>query len=341
MAIKRGCFQLFLIFLICLLSGSLSCTKTADVIELSYTDHFPPNHIHSKLAEAWCREVEKRTGGRIKITYYPGETLISADKVYNGILSGIADIGHSVFGYNRGVFPAMESFSLPHGFRSAPEATRVVNEFYKHFKLEELSKVKILYLHAHGPAMLHSKKKIERLEDMHGVKVRSYGFNAAMVKALGGIPVSMSMGEVYEALSKGVVDATFSPIEALKGWKQAEVVDYSIGIEGVAYSTALYVMMNKEKWESLPQDVKETIEEINQEWIPKVGEAWVISDEEGKEYTLAQNNEVYELDKEESDRWARAVSPVVEDYVADTQKKGLPGQDYVDFIRDSIKKGRK
>ena len=337
MRIKRGFLQLFLVFSICILWGCSSDTKTSDVIELSYTNQFPPNHIQSKLAEAWCREVEKRTGGKVKITYYPVETLLKPDKIYYGVINGITDIGQSVFGYNRGVFPAMEAFSLPHGFKSAPEATRVLNEFHRYFKPKETSRVKVLYLHAHGPAMLHSKKKIEKLEDMHGVKVRSYGFNAAMVEALGGIPVSMSQAEVYEALSKGVVDATFSPIETLKGWKQAEVIDYSIEIEGVAYSTAMYIIMNRHIWESLPQDIKNTIEEINREWIIKTGEAWDSSDEEGREYTIAQDNKIIGLDKEESNRWAKAVSPVVANYVANANKLGLPGQDYVDFIRNSLK----
>jgi TRAP-type C4-dicarboxylate transport system substrate-binding protein len=214
----------------------------------------------------------------------------------------------------------------------------VLNRFYNNFNLKELSKVKIMYLHAHGPPMLHSKVKIEKLEDMHGLKVRSYGFNAAMVKALGAIPVSMGQEEVYEALSKGVVDATFSPIEVLKGWKQAEVIDYSIDIEGVAYSTAMYVMMNLDKWNSLPKDVQQIIEEVNQEWIMKTANAWDSSDEEGRNYTLAQDNEIIKLPKEESDRWAKAVSPIVEDYVVETEKKGLPAQDYVDFIQAFLKR---
>jgi TRAP-type C4-dicarboxylate transport system substrate-binding protein len=341
MWIKRNLLQLFLIFSFCLFQGCSKDTGTAEVIELSYANQFPPTHIQSKLAEAWCREVEKRTHGKLKITYYPVQTLLQPDKIYYGVLNGITDIGQSVFGYNRGVFPAMESFSLPNAFKSASEATRVLNDFYRHFKPKETARVKVLYLHAHGPAMLHSKKKIEKLEDMRGVKVRSYGFNAAMVEALGGIPVSMTQAEVYEALSKGVVDANFSPIEVLKGWKQAEVIDYSIEIEGVAYSTAMYVIMNRYKWESLPQDVKETIEEINQEWIVKTGEAWDSSDQEGREYSIAQNNQIIKLDKEESDRWVKAVYPVITDYVAKTEKRGLPGQDYVDFIRDSLESEKK
>jgi len=337
MGLKRGFLQLFLIFSICLFQGALAKTGKAEVIELSYANVFPPTHVQSKLPEAWCREVEKRTGGKVKITYYPGQTLLKEDKLYYGILNGIADIGQSVFGYNRGVFPAMEAFALPNGFTSGSQATQVLNEFFKKFNPRELSRAKILYLHAHGPPLLHSRVKIEKLEDMHGLKVRSFGFNAAMVKALGGIPVSMGQSEVYEALSKGVAHASFSPMEVLKGWKQAEVIDYSIEIPGLAYSSALYIMMNKDKWNSLPKDVQRVMEEVSKEWIIKTGEAWDLSDKEGLEYTLSQNNEVIKLPEEESKRWIRAVYPVIADYVARTSKRGLPAQEYVDFIQNAIK----
>ena len=159
MGLKRVLLQLFLILSICFSQGcSNNNSKNEvkdEVIELSYANIFPPTHVHSKLPEAWCKEVEERTGGRIKITYYPGQTLLKEAKVYYGILDGIADIGQSVFGYNRGVFPAMEAFALPNGFTSGSQATRVLNEFNKKFKPKALSRVKILYLHAHGPPLLH------------------------------------------------------------------------------------------------------------------------------------------------------------------------------------------
>ena len=144
MLLKSRFLQAFLIFSIFLFQGYIHNARGAEVIELSYANVFPPTHIHSKLPEAWCKEVEKRTKGRVKITYYPGQTLLKEAKVYYGILNGIAEIGQSVFGYNRGVFPAMEAFALPNGFKSGMQATLLVNEFYEKFKPKELSRVKIL-----------------------------------------------------------------------------------------------------------------------------------------------------------------------------------------------------
>ncbi|NQT55757.1 MAG: TRAP transporter substrate-binding protein DctP, partial [Desulfobacteraceae bacterium] len=199
-------------------------TVQAKPIELSYSNFFPPTHIQAKLGDSWAKEIEKRTNGKVKITYYPGGALLKGPKIYDGVLKGISDIGMSCLAYTRGIFPSMEVIDLPMGYPSGGAATAIIDEFYNKFKPKELSKVKIMYLHAHGPGLLHSKKPVKKLEDMKGLKVRSTGLSAKVVEALGGVPVAMGQGGTYEALQKGVVDATFSPMEVLKGWKQGEVI---------------------------------------------------------------------------------------------------------------------
>jgi TRAP-type C4-dicarboxylate transport system substrate-binding protein len=313
----------------------------AKAIELAYANFFPPTPVQAQLGDAWAKEIEKRTNGKVKITYYPGGALLKGPQVYDGVLKGIADIGMSVFGYSRGVFPSMEAIDLPMGYPNGKTATLVINEFYKKFNPAELSKVKVMYLHAHGPGLLHSKKEIHKLEDLKGLKIRSYGFNAKMVEALGGVPVALPQGGVYEALQKGVADATFSPMEVLKGWKQAEVIKYTVECVSVGYTAGMYVAMNLDKWNSLPKDVQEVFEKVSAEWIPKHGEAWDASDQAGREFTLSLGNKIIPLSEEESARWAKAVLPVVDSYIKATDEKGLPGKDYVNFLREEIKKSAK
>lgn len=310
----------------------------AKTIELSYCNFFPPTHIQGKLGQSWAEEIEKRTNGKVKFNYYPGGALLKGPKMYDGILKGITDIGMSVFAYSRGVFPAMEAFDLPHGYLSGRSATLIANDFYKKFKPKELNKVKVCYLHGHGPGLLFSKKAVYKMEDLNGLKVRSVGAAAKACKYLGAVPVSMPQSGTYEALQKGVVDATFSPIEVLKGWKQGEVVKYVIECYSVGYSTCLYVLMNLDKWNSLPKDVQKVFNEVNAEWIAKHAEAWDTSDEEGRKFSDSLGNKVIPLSKQEGDRWAEAVQPVINDYIKAAEEKGLPGKDYVNFIKELIKK---
>lgn len=183
----------------------------AKAIELSYSIFFPPTHIQVAMAEAWAKEVEKRTDGRVKITIYAS-----------------------------------------------------------------------------------------------------------------GTPVAMQQGDTYESLQKNVVDATLCPIETLKGWKQGEVIDSITDATAVGYTTAMFVVMNKNKWESLPPEIQKVFTEVGKEWVAKHGRAWDQADADGREFVKSLGRETISLSPEEQQRWKQAVQPVLNAYVAATKAKGLP-----------------
>jgi len=146
------------------------------------------------------------------------------------------------------------------------------------------------------------------------------------------------MPETYDALSRGVVEGSMAPYEALEGWKWGEVVKFTTESWGSAYSTAFFVVMNKEKWNALPPDVQKIIEKVNEEWIEKQGNAWDEIDKRGKDFTLKLGNKIISLSKEENERWAKAVSPIIEEYVKNMKEKGLPGEEVLKFCMDRLKK---
>ena len=305
-------------------------------VNLNYSIFFPPTHGQCKAGVSWAKEVEKRTNGRVKINVFPGGTLTKANQCYDGVVKGISDIGMSCFAYTRGRFPLMEAIDLPHGYPNGQVATHVANEFYNRMKPKKLDDVKVLYIHAHGPGILHTKKPVKTLEDIKGMKIRSTGLSAKVVKALGGIPVAMPQPATYEALQKGVVEGTFTPIETLKGWKQGEVIKYTTECTGVGYTTAMFVVMNLDKWNSLPEDIKKTIEETSKEWVDVHGKVWDKGDAEGYDFTLSLGNEIIPLPKKENSRWANAVKPIINDYIKAAGKKNLPGDKAVAEVKKLI-----
>ena len=308
----------------------------AATVKLTYSNFFPPTHIQSKLAEAWCQEVEKQTGGKVKVEYYPGQTLTKAKQVYDGVVQGLSDIGFSVFAYTRGRFPVMAAVDLPLGYTSGKAATAVIMKVYQQFNPKELSDTKVMYLHAHGPGLVHSKKPIRKMEDMKGMKFRAHGTSALVVKALGGTPVPKPMPETYEMLQKGVVDGAVYPLEANKGWKLGEVTGYSTAAFSAAYTTSFFVVMNKDKWNSLPADVQKIIEDINGEWVVKHGEAWDSSDMAGIKFFLNQGGELIGVDAKEQSRWKKAVAPIVDEYIKDASAKGINAKEVVEFTRKTL-----
>jgi TRAP-type C4-dicarboxylate transport system substrate-binding protein len=316
---------------------TLSASGQAKAVELKYSIFFPAPAPQTAVADAWGKEIEKRTNGRVKVVMFPGGTLTPAPQCYDGVVKGISDIGMSVFAYTRGKFPMIEVADLPLGMKSGLTATKLVNEFNEKFKPKELDEVKVMYLHGHGPGILHTKKEVAKLEDLKGMKIRCTGLAAKIVTNLGGTPVAMAMGETYDALSRGVVEGSMAPYEALKTWKWGEVVKFTTEDWGSSYSSAFFVVMNKEKWNSLPPDVQKIIDQVNQEWIVKQGNNWDEIDKGGKEATLKAGNKIIALSKDEDAKWANAVKPILDEYVKNMKDKGLPGEEAVKFYQDRLK----
>lgn len=326
----------FLIAAILMLTAG--ALDAADTKQLTYSIFFPAAHGQAKAGETWAREVEKKSGGQVKINVLAGGALTPADQCFDGVVKGISDIGMSVFAYTRGRFPMMEALDLPMGYPNGRVATRVANEYLRKWMPKELEGVKVLYLHAHGPGLLHTKKPVTTLEQIKGMKIRSTGLSAKVTEALGAVPVAMPQGQTYESLQKGVVEGTFAPIETLKGWKQAEVIKSTTDSSGIGYTTAMFVVINLQKWNSLPADVRKVIEEVSDQWIDVHGKAWDRLDEEGREYTLSLGNRIVSLSAEETTRWKKAVAPIIDQYVQEISAKGLPAKNAIGELEGMIRR---
>ncbi len=307
-------------------------------VELSYSIFFPPAHIQCKTGEEWAREVESRSGGRIKITTYPGGSLTKAPQCYEGVVNGISDIGMSCFAYTRGRFPLLEGLDLPLGYPNGVTASRLATELARKYQPKEVDDTHLLYIHAHGPGILASKKPVRSMADMKGLKVRATGLSSKIVEQLGGTPVAMSQPETYEALQKGVVDATLCPVETLKGWKQGEVISSVTDSSAIGYTTAMFVTMNKAKWEALPADLQAILTAVSEEWVARHGQAWDESDQEGAEFVKSLGHETLPLADGEAQKWKAAVQPILDDYATQAEAQGLPGRAFLKDLQEALAK---
>ena len=339
---KKTCLLTLLFvscFLISLTIAPVSSVK-GETINLTYSNFFPPTHGHGIAGANMAKEIEKRTNGRVKISYFPGGTLTKPRVCYDGVVKGISDLGMSCFAYTRGRFPLMEAVDLPLGYPSGKVATRVAYEFCKRMNPKELRDVKVLVIHAHGPAILAAKKDVNSLADLKGMKIRTTGLAAKLAKYLGAAPVAMPQNQAYEALQKGVVDGTFCPVEVLKGWKQAEVIDYVIETESLGYTTAMFVVMNKQKYQSLPPDIQRIFDQVGEEWVDVHGNVWNDVDTEGWNFVKSLDKKIHKLSPTEEIKWIQSISPIVIDYQSKMEKNGLPGKKAVKLLRELLAKYR-
>ncbi len=300
----------------------------ASPINLKYSIFLPKIHPQTKVAMNWAKEVEKQTGGKVKIAIFPGSSLIGPADCYDGVISGIADIGFSRFSFTPGRFRVMAAVDLPMGYPNGKVASRVANNFFNYFNPEELKDVKVLYLHAPGPDFLHSNKKVKHIMDFKGMRVAAYGWDAEVAKTLGGIPKAIPLKYVYKDLQKGLVEGSLSPAYFLKMHKLTEVSKFTTDISVVGYTNAVFVIMNKNKWDSLPDDIKAIIENINKRWVDKHGNEWDKLDKESLKYASELGHKLIKISEEEIEKWRDAVRPIIKNYIKTT----INGATYISTI---------
>ena len=306
------------------------------VITLKYSNTFPAANKISAIPDTWCKEVEKRTNGRVKVTHFPGATLTPPVQTYDSVVKGIADVGLSFCSYTRGNFPLTEAVDLPLGIKSGLHGTKMANEYFKKFKPKEFDEVKVAYLATSPPHILFTKKPVNNLEEIKGLKIRSTGTSAKVVQALGGAPVGMPMGEAYDALSKGVAEGIVCPYEPMKGYNLAETVSYCTPYEQV-YANVSFVVINKDKWNAISKADQQIIEKINEEWAEKHAKLWDELNVEAKDVFLQKGGKILMLSKEENARWSARLRPILDEYLKDMKAKGLPGDEALKFCLDYLK----
>jgi TRAP-type C4-dicarboxylate transport system substrate-binding protein len=329
-----------LTLVVVLLPAFSACQATpqpTEVIKLTYADFFPPTNWNSILAKQWCDEIKKQTNGRVEITYYPAGQLAASNKIADAVETGIADIGMSCTAYTLGRFPLSELIDMPHNYPDGWTATKTAFDFLSKYKLAEWDKYHLLYFHAHGPQVIYTTKKpVRKLEDLKGLVIRSTGIGAKIIEALGAKGYAAGQGDAYELLSKGTIDGSFTPREPLKGWKQAEVVNYVTGTYGIGSTAGFYVCMNKAKWDSLPKDIQDKITKISEQWVDKHAMSWTAYDKAAIDlFKSMAGKELIELPPAEMARFVAAAKPALDAYITDRTSKG-PVAEYEKYLTERV-----
>ena len=310
-------------------------------IKLKFANFIVPASRNSVLFGEFVQEMNRRSNGRLEISYYTGSTLLTASKMAAGIASGIADIGISHCSYSRGRFPVMEVNELPVGYPSTWVGAHVVNEFYEKVKPKEWDQYHPLLFCMASPNIMQTvSKPFKTLDDLRGLRIRGTGRIADIVKALGASPVPIEMPDVYEGLRRGVAEGILISAEVLKGFKIGELIKYvnttSLKIGG---SFCFYVTMNRGKWDALPDDMKKLFTDVSKEYMEKWALAFNEMDIEAMQFFKGQGGQIVTSSDAESARWVKAVEPVIVEYKKDLVSKGYKEQEvdtWTGFIKERI-----
>jgi TRAP-type C4-dicarboxylate transport system substrate-binding protein len=316
---------------ISLLTGmGLVVTRTADAqqkIALTYANFPPATTFPCVQMERWAKEVEKRTNNAVAVKTFPGGTLLAAKNIFDGVIAGTADIGNFAMSYQPGRFLVSEAVDLPVGFTSAKAASLALYDAIAKYP-KEFEKVKVITLFTCPPADFMTKTPVRALKDVKGMELRTSGTGTEVLKRLGAIPVGMPQSEAPEAIQKGVVKGNVSSMEILKDFNFAAYLPYAT--EANLFVVTFAVVMNQDKWNALPADVKKVIDDMRREQAEWTGR--YVDDHVKEALTWSKekyNHQVFTLPKEDQAEIAKLVKPMFEEYAKKVTAQGMPGEQIV------------
>ena len=189
--------------------------------------------------------------------------------------------------------------------------------------------------------MIHTKDPVEKPEDLQGMKIRggSRSVNSLLTK-LGATPVGMPVPAVSEGLSKGVIDGTTIPWEVTTALKVPELVGNHTEFTGKALYVLTFVLaMNKDKYESLPDDLKNVIDDNSGlEFSVFAGGTQADSDGPARQVAVDRGNNIITISEEDTEEWRKLSQPIYDEWVEDMNKRGKDGQALLDEARMLIDK---
>jgi len=324
-----------------LLAASLPAA--AQEVTLKVHHFLPPTSTaHTKLLLPWCDRLTKDSSGKLKCQIYPAMQLGgTAPQLFDQAKDGVADIVWTVTGYTPGRFPKTEVFELPFMMKSPEGTGHAMWEYVQQYSADEFRDVRPLAIHPHGGGVFHIvKRPIRTLADFPGLKLRApTRLTNKMLASFGATPVGMPIPQVSEALSKGVIDGALMPWEVVPAVKVQELVKFHSETDPsqpAIYTTVFVIAMNKEKYASLPPNLKKVIDNNSGVGLSTLaGKIFAEGDVAGK--TTAKYP-INVIPAAEIENWKKASQPVIDGWVKETNDKGADGQALLAAARGLIAK---
>ena len=327
--------KVLLLFVLTTVVLSVLCIYPANghsATVLKYANFPPASTFPCIQMERWAREVEKRTGGKIKVHTFPGGTLLPAKNIFDGVVSGMADIGNFAMSYQPGRFPVSEAIDLPLGFRNARSASMALFDLVEKYKPNEFAKVKVITVFTCPPADIMTKTPVKSLKELKGMELRTSGTGTEVLKRIGAIPVGMPQSEAPEAIQKGIVKGNVSSMEILKDFNFSSYLPYAT--EANLFVVSFAVVMNKDKWNSLPEDVKKVIDALSREQAEWTGTYVDNHVKEALEWSKKKyNHHVIRLSGTDGSEIAKLTKPMIDDYTKKVTAQGLPGEQIIKDVK--------
>lgn len=267
---------------------------------------------------AWAKKVTEASGGELTVDFVPGGLLGAHGQMYENVINGVADIGFDVPQYYGGRFPKSDVVSLPFNFDSAVGASVALARMSANGVIDEFGDVVVLSMFAFPNSYIMSNAPIAGLDEMSGKKIISTGkLRSDALKYAGATPLTISIDEVYQALSRRVSDGIVFPYTTLQPFKLTEVVNhyYDVPLGG----TAGMVFINKAKFEALSDKARAALLEASGEVLAReFGTFLTQMENDGRKMATDAGGTIVTPTAEDIALWKERIAPVYAEFESNT-----------------------
>ena len=308
---------------------------------LTISSWAPPTHnINAKMWPKFTEMVEEATDGRVTTDLKLG--LAPPPAQMDLIQDGAADLSIIFHGYQAGRFVTTKLIELPGYTGSAEEASVAYWRAYDKYlsNADEHRGVKVVAMHTHGPAQLHTADKVESIDDISGLKLRvPGGVGGDVGEALGATGIKVPAPKVYETLASGAADGVVMPVDSRQGFKLTEVAPHLYEMPGGFYRGSFAFIMNEGSFQRLPEDIRTALEEevFGEPISREIGKIWDAGDQQSLELTKeASGNTITVASEADQAKFEEISAGIIEEVITQVGETGVDAEAAYEMLSSEL-----
>jgi TRAP-type C4-dicarboxylate transport system substrate-binding protein len=316
-------------------------------MKLKFATFIAPAGTQAETIKWMLQEITRRTGGKVKFDEYWQEALLKDADLTAGCGAGTADFVAVRSTATVDKNPCWTTLDLPGQPQNLWAAIWAVYDMTHNDPdiQAEFAKMNVVPTYAHNSnhQFLETKKPVRTLKDSKGMRVRTYGgAQGTVLKHVGIVPVFVSLAEIYEGLSKGVIDGATSVYQFTWSFKYYEVAPYITRIKRLGGSLAATTFINRDRWNKFPPSLQKIINDVSGEYndvyIKKLMEG---DSEVEKKITTQYNVKIFDLDAPSQAAFDEGIKKAQEEWFAKYDARGVNTRKVYERFQATVKKYEK
>jgi TRAP-type C4-dicarboxylate transport system substrate-binding protein len=300
--------------------------------------------VYEQILLPFGKAVEEESGGRIEVALKPLGGYGKPAELFTMVEKGAIEIAATLQGYHPGRFPQSSVMELPFMFENSIAGTSAMMSLYQEGLLDkDYASVKVLGLYVLSPYPIFTTgKKIQSVRDFRGLRMRTPSTTVGVALAkLGAVPLGIPINMIGDTIASGYVDAIaygWDSATTTKGAAGKYLADQlSVVVDARLAAPALMIVMNRAKWDAMPDDLKKIVEKHSSDLA--MGNARIREAQEAATKKKMQTDPrftVLSFSGEQRAELQRVTAPAVAEWKANMAKLGIDGERLYTRARELI-----